>query len=93
MVGTEAFTPIQTNLGKRWTFIIAAICGLVGILVTWLFIPDLKGEDLADEDEKFRAYLLAHGWIGTMGEADLKASADAGVPLELVDEMGRKKST
>lgn len=26
-VGTEAFTPIQNNLGKRWTFIIAAICG------------------------------------------------------------------
>jgi MFS family permease len=26
-IGTEAFTPIQTHLGKRWTFIIAAICG------------------------------------------------------------------
>jgi MFS family permease len=26
-VGTEAFTPIQNHLGKRWTFIIAAICG------------------------------------------------------------------
>lgn len=29
-VGTEAFKPIQNNLGKRWTFIIAAICGVVG---------------------------------------------------------------
>jgi MFS family permease len=28
-VGTEAFTPIQNNLGKRWTFIIAAICGML----------------------------------------------------------------
>lgn len=27
-IGTEAFTPIQLNLGKRWTFIIAAICGM-----------------------------------------------------------------
>ena len=27
-VGTEAFTPIQNHLGKRWTFIIAAICGM-----------------------------------------------------------------
>jgi hypothetical protein len=26
-VGTEAFAPIQFHLGKRWTFIIAAICG------------------------------------------------------------------
>jgi MFS family permease len=26
-LGTEAFTPIQNHLGKRWTFIVAAICG------------------------------------------------------------------
>lgn len=31
-VGTQAFKPIQTNLGKRWTFIIAAICGVAGKL-------------------------------------------------------------
>jgi Na+/melibiose symporter-like transporter len=29
-IGTQAFTPIQNSLGKRWTFIIAAICGIVG---------------------------------------------------------------
>ena len=91
-IGTEAFTPIQNNLGKKWTFIIAAICGVVGIIVTWLFVPNLTGEDLAKEDEKFRAYLIVNGWSGTMGEADLRASVDAGVPTELVDEMGRKES-
>ncbi|KAK3175293.1 Plasma membrane permease, mediates uptake of glycerophosphoinositol and glycerophosphocholine [Lepraria neglecta] len=86
-VGTEVFTPIQTNLGKRWTFIIAAICGVVGVLVTYLFIPNITGEDLAIEDEKFRAYLVAHGWDGEMGEEDLRALADKGIPPSIVEEV------
>lgn len=74
-VGTQAFLPIQTNLGKKWTFIIAAICGVAGILVTYFFIPNITGEDLAKEDEKFRAYLVSNGWDGQMGESDLAALA------------------
>ncbi|KIH89881.1 metabolite transport protein GIT1 [Sporothrix brasiliensis 5110] len=74
-VGTEAFTPIQNNLGKRWTFIIAAICGVAGMLVTYFFVPNVTGEDLAINDEKFRQYLLANGWDGEMGEDDLRALA------------------
>ncbi len=74
-VGTQAFTPIQNNLGKRWTFIIAAICGVAGILVTFFFIPNIDGEDLGVRDEKFRAYLVENGWDGEMGEGDLKAQA------------------
>ena len=86
-VGTEVFTPIQTNLGKRWTFIIAAICGVVGVLVTWIFVKDVKGDDLAIEDEKFRAYLVNHGWDGEMGEDDLKAMAERGIPSGIVEEV------
>ncbi|KAL6797632.1 sugar transporter domain-containing protein [Trichoderma sp. SZMC 28013] len=71
-VGTQAFTPIQNNLGKRWTFIIAAICGVVGVLVTYFFVPNVTGEDLAVQDEKFKAYLLEHGWSGEMGLSDEK---------------------
>jgi MFS family permease len=74
-IGTEAFTPIQNNLGKRWTFIIAAICGVAGMLVTYFFVPDVTGEDLSINDEKFRQYLLEHGWDGEMGEDDLRALA------------------
>ncbi|KAG9240525.1 major facilitator superfamily transporter [Calycina marina] len=82
-VGTQAFTPIQLNLGKRWTFIIAAICGIVGILVTFFFIEEITGEDLAIKDGLFRAYLVENGWDGEMGEYDLKALADDGqVPGE-----------
>ncbi|CAF9941865.1 MAG: Plasma membrane permease, mediates uptake of glycerophosphoinositol and glycerophosphocholine [Alectoria fallacina] len=86
-IGTEVFTPIQTNLGKKWTFIIAAICGVVGVLVTFFFVPNLTGADLAIEDEKFRAYLVAHGWDGEMGEEDLKALADKGIPRTIVEEV------
>ncbi|THH20859.1 hypothetical protein EW146_g582 [Bondarzewia mesenterica] len=88
-VGTQAFTPIQNNLGKkyaivgfwfivalvnspfcRWTFIIAAICGVTGILVTYFFVPDMTGIDLADEDARFMEYLKAEGWEGEVGEDD-----------------------
>ncbi|KID72118.1 Glycerophosphoinositol permease 1 [Metarhizium brunneum] len=75
-LGTQAFTPIQDRFGKRWTFIVAAICGVVGVLVTYFFVPRLTGEDLAKRDEEFRAYLLANGWNGEMGEADLKGLAE-----------------
>ena len=86
-VGTQAFQPIQNHLGKRWTFIIAAICGVVGVAVTYFFVPNLKGEDLAIEDEKFRAYLTQHGWVGEMGEEDLKAFADQGIPPAALEEV------
>ncbi|ESZ91735.1 putative metabolite transport protein [Sclerotinia borealis F-4128] len=84
-VGTQVFTPIQTHLGKRWTFIIAAICGVVGMLVTYFFVEDLTGEDLGVRDEKFRAYLVEHGWDGEMGERDLK-----GVAEEEAADVGEK---
>ncbi|KZV75526.1 MFS Git1p-like glycerophosphoinositol permease [Peniophora sp. CONT] len=67
-VGTQAFTPIQTNLGKKWTFIIAAICGISGIIVTYFFIPDMTNVDLAEEDKKFMKYLDEQGWRGEVGE-------------------------
>ncbi len=89
-VGTQVFQPIENNLGVRWTFIIAAITGCVGIVVTYFFVPNLTGDDLAIEDEKFRAYLIHHGWHGMMGEEDLKDSADAGIPDVIVEQEAGK---
>jgi MFS family permease len=83
-IGTQAFTPIKENLGNQWTFIIAAICGVVGILVTWFCVPSLSGEDLRVRDERFRAYLVANGWDGAMGEDDLRADADDGIVSPVV---------
>ncbi|KAJ7096464.1 MFS Git1p-related glycerophosphoinositol permease [Mycena crocata] len=70
VIGTQAFTPIRNNLGARWTFIIAAICGLAGMLVTVLFIRNDLGGDLAEEDARFAAFLEANGWSGEMGASE-----------------------
>ncbi|CAN6674626.1 glycerophosphoinositol transporter 1 [Trichomonascus vanleenenianus] len=67
-IGTQVFTPIQENLGKRWTFIIAAIVGTLGVIVTYFFIPHLRQDDLEEEDAKFEAYLRSQGWEGQIGE-------------------------
>jgi MFS family permease len=77
-IGTQAFTPIQNNLGKRWTFIVAAICGVAGILITYFFVENLTGEDLAGKDAQFGAYLVENGWDGVMGEDNLTALANDG---------------
>ncbi|KAI0076810.1 MFS Git1p-like glycerophosphoinositol permease [Panus rudis PR-1116 ss-1] len=67
-VGTQVFTPIQNGLGKKWTFIIAAIFGVAGMLVTYFFVPDMTGVDFAEEDRKFMEYLAENGWHGEVGE-------------------------
>lgn len=55
--------------------------------MTYFFVPELKGGDLADEDEKFRAYLVSHGWVGEMGEEDLKALAEDGIPTAIAHDV------
>jgi MFS family permease len=85
-IGTEVFTPIQNNLGKQWTFIIAAIVGVVGILVTFFFIPHLREDDLALEDIKFANFLRENGYDGPIGQdGDLLLAND-----ELVAELPTK---
>ncbi|GAA98986.1 hypothetical protein E5Q_05675 [Mixia osmundae IAM 14324] len=71
-VGTQVFTPIQNHWGKRWTFIVAAIVGILGVLNAYIFLPNVGGEDLAKEDEAFAEYLAANGWTGEVGEDDGK---------------------
>ena len=58
--------------------------------MTYFFVPNVNEDDLAVEDEKFRAYLVANGWGEQMGEDDLKAFADAGVPEGMVEGTGEK---
>lgn len=67
VVGTKTFTPLRAR-GDKWTFIVAAICGLVGVLVAYFFIPHLRDDDLLKEDIKFKNYLIANGWTGHFGD-------------------------
>jgi len=87
-IGTQVFRQIQNNLGKRWTFIISAIVGCSGILVTLLFIPNLKEEDLGFEDQVFIAYLRKHGYQGQIGDDKPDASdSDNGSVDDKKDHM------
>ncbi|KAK9368244.1 hypothetical protein V1509DRAFT_623477 [Lipomyces kononenkoae] len=88
-VGTQCFKPIQANLGKNWTFIIAAICGIAGVLVTYFFIPPVSGEDLRIQDAKFEEYLLNNGWTGLLGTKELEDEAnDVVTNIELAKTSG-----
>ncbi|KAG7700891.1 hypothetical protein KL951_001006 [Ogataea haglerorum] len=69
-VGTQAFTPIQNNLGKQWTFIIAALLGLTGVVIAFLCIPHCLEDDLMLEDIRYLSYLRSHGWTGDFGAED-----------------------
>lgn len=40
--------------------------------MTYFFVPDMTGVDLADEDAKFMQYLADNGWEGVVGEDDDK---------------------
>jgi len=76
-IGTQTFRPIQDHLGKRWTFIIAACIGVLGIVVAFFFVLDTTKLNFEAEDEGWRQYLLANGWNGQMGDGsgpDHKAS-------------------
>ncbi len=36
--------------------------------MTYFFVPDMTGVDLADEDARFMEYLERNGWEGVVGE-------------------------
>ncbi|GAA6005207.1 hypothetical protein JCM11491_002619 [Sporobolomyces phaffii] len=86
VVGTQTFTPIKVHLGQRYTFIVAACCGLAGILVAYFFVRNDLGGDLSNEDAKFEKYLRANGWEGQIGSAQPEG-VDA-----LEEEQGRART-
>ncbi len=78
---------------RRWTFIIAAICGVTGILITYFFVPDMTGVDLADEDAAFLQYLTDNGWEGEVGEDDDRALVVKSIGTRDSVEIDSEKGT
>ncbi|CCH41983.1 putative membrane protein [Wickerhamomyces ciferrii] len=85
-VGTQCFTKIQENLGKQWTFIIAAILGLIGILLAFFCIPHLKEDDLQMEDLRFEEYLRLNGYNGQIGLEKSDDSDESSVERFTIEE-------
>ena len=85
-IGIQVFTPIQTSIqgdtpgtlkGQQGVFLVGSAFSLVGAIVTWFFIPEMK-RDLATEDEVWKQYCEANGVdMSDMGEA-LVSSATSG---------------
>lgn len=71
-VGTEVFTPIQTQLGSRYTFFVSGGICFLGIIVCHFLVPAVEDCDLAKQDEEFAQYLIDNGWTGAVGEKEGK---------------------
>lgn len=89
-VGTQAFTQIQTKYGPKWTFIIAAILGSVGVILAFFTIPHLKQDDLMMEDIRFETYLRENGWTGSFGTGELDTSEESSIEDVKIDVNGEK---
>lgn len=82
VIGNQAFTPLS-NKGKRWTFIVGALAGSVGLVLAYFFIEDLRNADLMAEDVKYIRYMRDHGWTGDFGLKDKNEPTD----FEKIDKM------
>ncbi|KAG7878394.1 hypothetical protein KL905_004266 [Ogataea polymorpha] len=71
-VGVEAFTPIQTNLGKKYTFYVSGAASILGAILVLFLVPDTSKVDFEELDQEFNSYLLANGWEGNIGEKEDK---------------------
>ena len=80
------------NLVSRWNnkmhnrfffHVCSSMCSLPFFLhLCRIFIPNLTGEDLANEDVAFNAYLASHGWEGEMGEKGFLPAQSLGKCIE-----------
>ncbi|KAL1411932.1 Plasma membrane permease, mediates uptake of glycerophosphoinositol and glycerophosphocholine [Vanrija albida] len=85
-IGTQVFTPIQSKLGKRYTFIIAACCGVAGVLLAFFFVEDKGKDKLEKEDELWRQYLVDNGYGDIqMGDGSEEHSAKANADVEKLE--------
>lgn len=69
-VGTEVFTPLQVNYGKRYTFFLSGGISFLGAIVVWWGCPDYGDRTLDFLDEEFNQYLKENGWEGSIGEKE-----------------------
>ncbi|KAG0323496.1 Plasma membrane permease, mediates uptake of glycerophosphoinositol and glycerophosphocholine [Podila horticola] len=77
--GTSAFKPAIQHFGKgdailgqSRVFILASGLALFGAIVAWALIPDYSKQDLSNEDEEFKQYLLENGYdISYLGEVPI----------------------
>lgn len=70
-VGTSVFAPITNEAGDQGTFLIGAGFAVLGALIALFVIPDISSK-LEDEDESWKAYLEANGWVAEWGDRETR---------------------
>lgn len=65
---------------------------MVGIIITFVFVPDMTGVDFADEDARFMKFLVQNGWEGEVGENDERALVRKGTESRSTDEPMYEKT-
>jgi hypothetical protein len=54
--------------------------------MTYFFVPDMTGVDLAEEDAQFMAYLESNGWEGAVGEDEDMNLIEGTSPVTVSDD-------
>ncbi|KZT71647.1 MFS general substrate transporter [Daedalea quercina L-15889] len=86
VAGIHAFSAIEENLRKQWVFIIAAICGAVGIFIAYFLPPDATfvswSERELQDDKTTRVSVPQASFEQHNGHPDqtLSAGGDAAYP-------------
>jgi MFS family permease len=68
VVGTSVFLSIKERWDVAGVFTTVGFAGLLGVIVTLVFVKSLHGENLEMEDRRFHEYLRSNGWSGDIGE-------------------------
>ncbi|KAF9586228.1 Plasma membrane permease, mediates uptake of glycerophosphoinositol and glycerophosphocholine [Lunasporangiospora selenospora] len=74
--GTYAFKPAIESfgrgdmaLGQGRVFILASAVAILGAIFSWFLVPDYTKQELGQEDEAFRQYLIENGYdVTQLGE-------------------------
>ncbi|KAM5374809.1 hypothetical protein ACJZ2D_006303 [Fusarium nematophilum] len=76
-IGTQVFTAILNSYadnpskGNQVAFLIGSAFAVLGAIVAFFVIPDVSRR-LEDDDEAWKAYLIANGWNATWGDSETK---------------------
>jgi MFS family permease len=70
-IGTQVFIPITTGAGDQGAFLVGSAFAVLGALIAFFVVPDV-GRKLEDEDENWKKYLEANGWVADWGDNETK---------------------
>ncbi|KAG0201825.1 Plasma membrane permease, mediates uptake of glycerophosphoinositol and glycerophosphocholine [Mortierella sp. GBA30] len=86
----DRFGQGDNDLGQGRVFILASCLALVGALFTWFLIPDYAKQDLNNEDEAFRQYLIDCGYDTSLQGEDAPIRSEE---LPLIEKQEQEEQS